>query len=94
MTKIKSIITLLIGALLALFIYENWVAAPHIKLFGKELVQLTISLIIIIVFSLGLIVGWLGCLGWRRARRRSAPVSGEEKAPEPQSGAQQEAKQE
>jgi uncharacterized membrane protein YciS (DUF1049 family) len=94
MTKIKSIIMLLIGAVLALFIYENWVVAPHIKLFGRDLIQLNISVIIIVVFFLGFLIGWLSCFSWRRTRRKNALASRQEKAPESQSSNQQEAKQE
>jgi type VI protein secretion system component VasK len=94
MTKIKSILMLLIGAVLAVFIYENWVAAPHIKLFGKELIQLNISVIILVFFSLGFILGWLTCFSWRRAQRKSAAALSEQKAPEPQGSTQHEAKQE
>jgi hypothetical protein len=94
MGKIKSILMLLIGAVLAVFIYENWVAAPYIKLFGRELIQLNISVIIIAVFFLGFIIGWLSCYSWRRTRRKNTMASGEEKTPESQDPAQQEAKKE
>jgi uncharacterized membrane protein YciS (DUF1049 family) len=91
MGKIKSILMLLIGAVLAVFIYENWVAAPYIKIFGRELIQLNISVIIIAVFLLGFIIGWLSCYSWSRTRRKNVEASREEKAPEAQSPTQQEA---
>lgn len=95
MGKIKSLLLLLMGAFLAIFIYENWVAAPYIKLFGREIIQLHISLIIIVVFALGFIFGWLGHFSWGRSRRKTAaPASREEKVPQTQTPAQQEEKQE
>jgi hypothetical protein len=94
MAKIKSILLLLIGAVGAVFIYENWVVAPYIKLFGRELIQLNISVIIMAFFLLGVSLGWLGCYSWSRSRRKNAAASREEKAPEPQSPTQQEAQKE
>lgn len=93
MGKVKSVILLLLGGVLALFMYENWVAAPYIKLFGRELVQLQTSFIIIVVFFLGFICGWLGHFGWGRSRRSLAdPALSQEDVPEPQSPQQQEEK--
>jgi hypothetical protein len=95
MGKIKSILLLLIGAFLALFVYENWVAAPYIKLFGKEVIQLNISIIIVIFFALGFILGVLSHLAWIHRRRKTAAAitSKEEKAPESQNPDQQEGKE-
>jgi uncharacterized membrane protein YciS (DUF1049 family) len=94
MGKIKSILLLLIGAFLAIFIYENWVAAPYIKLFGKEIIQLHISMIILVFFTLGFILGIVSHLAWIRRRRKTAALaSKEEKAPEPQSPDQQDGKE-
>jgi uncharacterized integral membrane protein len=93
MGKIKSLLMLLIGAILAIFIYENWVTAPYIKLFGREVIQLNISIIILLFFALGFMLGMLSCFAWTRNRRKTAePASGEEKAPESQSPTQQEEK--
>ena len=93
MGKIKSLLMLLIGAILAIFIYENWVAAPYIKLFGREVIQLNISIIILLFFALGFMLGMLSCFAWTRSRRKTAePASGEEKVPESQSPTQQEEK--
>jgi hypothetical protein len=93
MGKIKGIMLVLIGAFLALFIYENWVAAPYIKLFGREVIQLNISIIILIFFALGFFFGLLSYLAWTHRRQRTAdPALREEKAPESQSPSQQEEK--
>jgi hypothetical protein len=93
MRKIKSIFLLLIGAAMALFLYENWVVAPHIKLFGKEIIQLSISLIMIIFFSLGFFFGMVSHVAWVQQRRKKARLaSGEQKAPESQGANQQEEK--
>ena len=73
MGKIKSILMLLIGAFLAVFIYENWVAAPYIKLFGREMIQLNISIIIISFFALGFILGWLSRFSWTRRSPKKPP---------------------
>ena len=51
MRKIKSILLLIVGGILALFFYENWVTAPCIRIFGKEVVQLNTSVIILYFFS-------------------------------------------
>ncbi len=84
---------LLIGAILAVFIYENWVTAPYIKLCGREVIQLNISIIILLFFALGFMLGMLSCFAWTRSRRKTAePASGEEKVPESQSPTQQEKK--
>lgn len=91
MGKIKSILLILIGAFLALFIYENWVAAPYIKLFGREVVQLNISIIVLFFSTLGFILGFLSHLAWTHRRRKAAATAlGEEKVPESQSSNQQE----
>ncbi len=94
MGKFKSLLLLLIGALIAIFIYENWVTAPYIKLFGREIIQLNISIIIIVVFALGFIFGWLSHFGWTRNRRKKTAglASGDEKVPDSQSPTQQEEK--
>jgi capsular polysaccharide biosynthesis protein len=93
MNKIKSILLLLIGAVLALFLYENWVVAPHIKLFGKEIIQLNISLIIIIFLVFGFFLGIFSHFAWVQKRRKNTRLaSGEQKAPESQSANQQEEK--
>jgi heme/copper-type cytochrome/quinol oxidase subunit 2 len=91
MGKIKSVILILVGAFLSLFIYENWVAAPYIKLFGREIVQLNISIIILIFSVLGFILGILTHLAWIHRRRKTAAMAlGGEQAPEAQSPEQQE----
>jgi hypothetical protein len=83
MGKIKSILLLLIGAVLAIFIYENWVTAPYIKLLGREVVQLNISIIILIFFALGFILGFLSHLSITSKRRQSTGSSSEtEKSPD------------
>jgi uncharacterized integral membrane protein len=93
MGKIKNLLMLLIGAILAIFIYENWVTAPYIKLCGREVIQLNISIIILLFFALGFMLGMLSCFAWTRNRRKTAePASGEEKVPESQSPTQQEEK--
>ncbi len=93
MGKIKSILMLLIGAFLAIFIWENWVETPYIRLFGREIIQLNISIIIISFFALGFILGWLSHFGWTRRRQKTAGLtSREEKAPESKSPTQQEEK--
>ncbi|AEB10230.1 lipopolysaccharide assembly protein LapA domain-containing protein [Desulfobacca acetoxidans] len=80
MAKIKIFLLILFTSLLTYFIIENSVLAPPIKVFGKELIQLHTSLIIIIFFVLGFILGWLGHVGWRHRRRKAAESSlGEEK---------------
>lgn len=90
MGKVKGVLLILIGAVLAVFIYENWVLAPHIRLFGRELFQLHTSVIILGFFFLGFLSGVLGCYGWTRARRKAAEASGQEQPPETQGPAQQE----
>lgn len=93
MGKFKSILLILIGAFLALFIYENWVAAPYIKLFGKEVIQLNISIIILIFFALGFTLGVLSHLAWTLRRQKTAGLTlNEQKAPESQSPGHQEEK--
>jgi hypothetical protein len=91
MGKIKSIVLILIGGFLALFFYENWVTAPCIRIFGKEIIQLNTSIIILSFFALGFILGALTHFAWiQRRRKNSEPVSGEQQAPETQSPSQQE----
>ena len=89
MGKIKSLALLLLGAIAAVFLYENWVPAPVIKIFGKELIILSNSLIIIICFLLGFLVG--GLLSWAWWRRRARlQASKTQEAPEAQGGQRQE----
>jgi hypothetical protein len=93
MGKIKSLLMLLIGAFLAIFLWENWVAIPYIKLFGREVIQLNISIIILLFFALGFMLGMLSCFAWTRSRRKTVePALKEEKAPESQNPTQQEEK--
>jgi uncharacterized integral membrane protein len=93
MGKIKNLLMLLIGAILSIFIYENWVTAPYIKLFGREVIQLNISIIILLFFAFGFMLGMLSCFALTRSRRKTAePASGEEKVSESQSPTQQEKK--
>ena len=94
MAKIKIFLLIFITFLLTLFIYENSVLAPPIKLFGKEIIQIHISIIIITSFVLGAIFSWLGHFTWSRARRRSAELAlRDQKAPESQDTDQQEEKE-
>jgi hypothetical protein len=69
------------------------VAAPYIKLFGREIIQLNISIIIFIFFTMGFIFGLLSHLAWTHRRQKTAdPALSEQKAPESQSPSQQEEK--
>ncbi len=90
MRKIKSILLLMVGGILALFFYENWVTAPCIKIFGQELVQLSTSIIILTFFIIGFFLGILSHFTWSQRRKKISPVSGEQNAPEPQKSSQQE----
>lgn len=69
MGKVKSVVFLLLGAFLAIFLWENWVPAPIIKIFGKEIITLSNSLIIIICYVLGFLTGSLVCLAWSHRQR-------------------------
>ena len=90
MGKVKSVVFLLLGAVLAIFLYENWVPAPVIKIFGKEIGTLSNSLIIIICFVLGFLSGSLVCLAWcRRRDRLRAASSAPQQAPEAQEAQKQ-----
>lgn len=90
MGKVKSVVFLLLGAILAIFLYENWVPAPVIKIFGKEIGTLSNSLIIIIFFLLGFLSGSLICLAWfRRRARLTAASSAPQNAPETHKAQQQ-----
>ncbi|MBM4287986.1 MAG: DUF1049 domain-containing protein [Deltaproteobacteria bacterium] len=71
MGKIKALLLVLMGALLTVFFLENWVAAPPLKIFAKEVVELQTSLIIIICLALGFIGGWLS--GFNQTRQRRSP---------------------
>lgn len=90
MGRVKSVVFLLLGAILAIFLYENWVPAPVIKIFGKEIITVSNSLIIIICFCLGFLTGSLVSLAWsrRRASLAAAPSTPKE-APEAQETQQQ-----
>jgi hypothetical protein len=93
MKKIKSILLLLIGGLLALFFYENWVTAPCIRIFGHEIIQLNTSIIILTFFLIGFLLGILGHYTWiQRRRKKVAAASGDQKAPESQNSSQEEEK--
>ena len=93
MRKIKSIVLLLIGGFLALFFYENWVTAPCIRILGQEVIQLNTSIIILTFFLIGFFLGILSHITWAQQRRKKvAPVSGGQKAPESQNPGQQEEK--
>jgi uncharacterized integral membrane protein len=93
MRKIKSILLLMVGGILALFFYENWVTAPCIKIFGQELVRLNTSIIILTFFVLGFLLGILSHFSWiQQRRKKNSAVSGEQKAPESQKAGQQEEK--
>ncbi len=91
MKKIKGIFLLLIGVVLGVFLYENWVAAPYFRFFGRDLVQLTISVIMIIFFSLGFITGALSFLAWAHRRQKNSQAAlQQQEAPETQETADQE----
>jgi uncharacterized integral membrane protein len=93
MRKIKSILLLVIGGFLALFFYENWVTAPCIKIFGKEIVQLNTSIIILTFFLLGFLLGIFSHYAWIQHRRKKVVrASGGQQAPESQNSGQQEEK--
>jgi hypothetical protein len=93
MKKIKSILLLLFGGILALFLYENWVNAPYIKIFGQEIIQLNTSIIIITFFLVGFFLGNLSHYTWIQQRRKKlAAASGNQKTPESQNANQQEEK--
>ncbi len=91
MSKVKSVIFLVLGGLLAIFLYENWLPAPAIRIFGKELVTISNSLIIIICLTLGIMTGGIMGLMWSRRRERALlSQTGPEEAPEKQQHRQQE----
>ncbi len=75
MGKVKALLLFLLGGIIALFFYENWGLPLPIKLFGKELVTLPGSLIIMVTFLTGFIFGWLAHVGWRRQRSRKAQAT-------------------
>lgn len=85
MGKIKSILFLIVGAVSAIFLYENWLPAPPIRIFGKELVTISNSLVMIISLSLGLLIGLLIMLAFYRRRTRAmAAASAPQQTPESQ----------
>lgn len=91
MAKVKIFLLISIAILLTIFISENTVIAPPIKLFGQQLFQVHTSIIIVSSFVIGLICGWLGHFSWSRSRRKTAELaSSEQKVPEPQEQKQQE----
>lgn len=90
MGRVKSVIFLLLGAFLAIFLYENWLPAPVIKIFGKEILTVSVSLIIISCFILGFLTGSLSCLAWyRRRAHQTAGPSAPKEAPEAQKAKEQ-----
>jgi len=91
MSKIKAVLFLVIGGMVALFFYENWGLPLPIKLFGKDLLTLPGSLIILVTFVIGFLFGWLGHVSWRRQRTRKAQAAAasREQQPPPQGEAEQ-----
>lgn len=85
MRKVKSILLVVVGGLLAIFLYENWLSAGYLKMFGKELIQVNVSLLMVFCLALGGIFGFLGHLALSRSRKKPAPGDlAEEQAPEAQ----------
>lgn len=93
MTKIKIFFLILITFVLTYFMFENSILAPPIKLFGYQLFQIHVSIIIITSFLLGVIFGWLSHFNWSRNRRKNAAIAlREQNAPDSQNTDQQEEK--
>ncbi len=76
MSKVKGAVFFLLGALLALFAYQNWIyPTPPIRFLTFTLPPITTSLIIFSCFLIGFVFGWM--VRFRRSRKaeRPAPVS-------------------
>lgn len=72
MKKVKIAVLLLLVAVLAIFLYENSMQFTTLKLFGRELVKIHNSVVIVLSYFLGFLFGWLGHVRWRRQRQAAA----------------------
>jgi hypothetical protein len=83
MGKLKGLFIFTIGAVIAIFLYENSGTSPEIKLFGKVFLNWPISVIIVVNLLIGFLAGWLGHFSWQR-RGRKAMLAKSIKEPEKQ----------
>lgn len=80
MKNAKIVVLLILVALLAIFLYENSMQFSTLKFFGRELVKIHNSVVIILSFVLGFLSGWLGHVRWRRQRQLAAAVASRKEA--------------
>jgi uncharacterized integral membrane protein len=60
MNKFKALFLAVIGAVLAIFIYENWsYPNPPVRFLGFEFLPLPVPVIILGCFLLGFLAGWV-----------------------------------
>lgn len=73
MSKVKGAVLFLLGALLALFAYQNWIyPAPPIRFLTFTFPPITHSLIIFSCLFVGFVVGWL--VHFRKSRKAEKPA--------------------
>jgi len=80
MTKVKGIMLLLLGILVAAFAWENVKPAPPLKLFGFDLMVLPTFIIVYSNLLVGFLAGWIAHALKVKRNRRAALESAQ--APE------------
>ncbi len=60
MSRFKAVVLLVFGAVLAVFIYQNWVYPnPAVRFLNFEFLPLPMSVILLGFFLLGFLAGWV-----------------------------------
>jgi uncharacterized integral membrane protein len=74
MTKMKAFWLLVVGALLAIFIIQNWQhPSPPVQFLGFQFLPLPQSVIILGFFLLGFLAGWVTNIFRVRKSQQEAP---------------------
>jgi uncharacterized integral membrane protein len=81
MTKFKAIWLLIFGAVLAVFVVQNWYYPnPPIHFLGFQFLPLPMPVILLIFFVLGFIAGWaLNAFGFKGQKQEASSGSPPEK---------------
>jgi uncharacterized integral membrane protein len=74
MTKMKAVWLLVCGAVLAIFLVQNWqYPDPPLHFLGFQFLPFPRSVIILGFFVLGFLAGWLTCVLRAKKHRQEAP---------------------
>jgi uncharacterized integral membrane protein len=75
MTKMKAIVLLVVGALLTIFIIQNWQQpSPPVQFLGFHFLPLPQSVIILGFLLLGFLAGWVAHVFLVRKSQQESPA--------------------